>query len=201
MLTLDALHATAETLDDIRDKRAHFLVSVKDNRVKLLTEAMAKHHNLPTTDIRCHTDNPKAEHGRVETRSIRVFSFTSANPAFATVQTAMLVHRRVRQVCTGHSTEEDELYVSSLFARAKTPREWLAIARGHWSIENCLHHIKDRTMKEDRCTAQGTSAVNMSTLRSLAVHLLRQRARFVPHASDAFKADAQKAINVVLNKG
>jgi len=198
ILTLDALHATGETLEDIRAKQAHFLVSVKDNRAKLLAEAMDKLTVISPADIRAHTDKPKTAHGRTETRSIRVFPFASENPNFATIATAMLVHRHTRHVTTGKITQEDELYVSSLHCRAKNAEGWLTVARGHWQIENGLHHVKDRTMKEDRCTAQGESAVNMSTMRSLAVHLLQQRARFVPNAIDAFKANVQKAVDLIF---
>ena len=198
LVTMDALHATGETLAVVKEKHADFLVSVKANRPALRTEALEELARLPSEDILGGKDNPKTAHGRVETRSIRVFPFVSDDQDFASVKTAMVVHRRTRIATSGRVTEEDELYVSSVYYSAKSTKRWLTDIRGHWHIENGLHHTKDRTMKEDRCVAQGTSAVNMSTLRSLTVHLLRSCARFAPNASDAFKANSQKAVDLVL---
>lgn len=50
----------------------------------------------------------------------------------------------------------------------------LAFARGHWSIENRLHHVRDVTFDEDRSQVRkGHGAQMMACLRNLAVSLLR----------------------------
>jgi len=175
------------------------MVSVKDNRPQLLAEAMSAFESASPARIGAHLDPPEAGHGRIVTRGIKTIPFKPGNPVFATVNSAMLIHRHTVDKLIGKVTDEDELYMSSLPAGAKRPKCWLDTARAHWHIE-ALHHVKDRTLKEDRCTAQGATAVNMSTLRSLAVHLLRQTARYAPRASDAFKANVQKAIDLVMSK-
>lgn len=195
---MDALHATQETLDMVREKHADFLVSVKGNRPELCSEATATLAGIRPVDLLIAKDNPKTEHGRCETRSIKVFPFVSSDPGLASIKTAMYVHRRTRTIKTGVVTEEDELYMASVYYSAKYAKEWLDVTRGHWHIENGLHYVKDRTMKEDRCVAQGTSAVNMASLRSVATHMLRSSTRYVQNASDAFKANAQLALDLVL---
>jgi predicted transposase YbfD/YdcC len=175
------------------------MVSVKDNRPQLLAEALNALENVSPARLGIHVDPPEIGHGRIVTRGIKTFPFKPGNPVFATVNSAMLIHRHTVEKLTGKTSDEDELYMSSLPAGAKRAKCCLDITRAHWHIE-VLHHVKDRTLKEDRCTAQGATAVNMSTLRSLAVDLLRKTARYAPRASDAFKANVQKAIDLVMSR-
>ena len=73
---------------------------------------------------------------------------------------------------TGNTTR-----VASLPATACTPGQILQLTRGHWGIENCLHHRKDRSMDKDRCRASESGIGRiMSCLRSLAT-LVAGRAR------------------------
>jgi hypothetical protein len=60
----------------------------------------------------------------------------------------------------------------------------MELARGHWSIENRLHWVRDVTFDEDRCRIRkGAGAQNMACLRNLAISLLRMAgARYIPTA-------------------
>ena len=54
-----------------------------------------------------------------------------------------------------------------------SPDDFLRIIRGHWSIENCLHHRKDRSFDEDRNRASRKGiAQPMCFLRSIAALML-----------------------------
>jgi len=53
------------------------------------------------------------------------------------------------------------------------PQSLLALARGHWEIENRLHHVKDRTLGEDADRTRRGATI-LARLRSLAVGLLEQ---------------------------
>jgi hypothetical protein len=44
--------------------------------------------------------------------------------------------------------------------------------RGHWSVENQNHHVRDVVMKEDRCTT-GRKPEILARLRSMALNCLR----------------------------
>lgn len=71
---------------------------------------------------------------------------------------------------------EDHYYLTSLEAAddsATDAKTLLAIARGHWAIENRLHHCKDRSMHEDAQQAK-KGASTLARLRSLALGLLDQ---------------------------
>ena len=46
--------------------------------------------------------------------------------------------------------------------------------RGHWSIENRLHYVRDTTFQEDRSQVRKRAAPHMmASLRNLAIGLLR----------------------------
>ena len=68
---------------------------------------------------------------------------------------------------------EDRFYLTNIAASHKdgSPQALLAIARGHWEIENGLHWVKDVSMGEDACRNK-TAAIGLAWLRSIAVFLL-----------------------------
>ena len=64
--------------------------------------------------------------------------------------------------------------LSSLPTERATPARLLALSRGHWTIENRLHGVRDVTFDEDRSRVRkGAGAQVMASLRNLAIALLR----------------------------
>lgn len=53
-----------------------------------------------------------------------------------------------------------------------TADEMGRIKRGHWSVENRLHHVLDDTFREDRSPAK-RSKNNLALIRKSAYNLLR----------------------------
>jgi hypothetical protein len=52
----------------------------------------------------------------------------------------------------------------------------LALARGHWGIENRLHYVRDVTLAEDRCQVRsGAAPEAFAACRNLALALLRRQ--------------------------
>lgn len=69
---------------------------------------------------------------------------------------------------------EEAFLISSLDLRRHTPAELLAFNRGHWGIENGLHHVRDVTMGEDACRVRTGSAPQvLAGVRNAVVGLLR----------------------------
>lgn len=55
-----------------------------------------------------------------------------------------------------------------------SPAQVLAYNRGHWEIENRLHHVRDMTYDEDRSQVRkGRRPHVMATVRNVAISLLR----------------------------
>lgn len=72
------------------------------------------------------------------------------------------------------STEETIHGVTSLSPQKASPKQLLAYNRGHWQIENRLHHVRDMTYDEDRSQVRTDQRPHaMATLRNVAISLLR----------------------------
>ena len=64
--------------------------------------------------------------------------------------------------------------LTSLTAQAAPPEQLLVLARGHWEIENCCHHVWDTTYDEDRSQIRTKNGPRMmASLRNFAMGLLR----------------------------
>ena len=80
------------------------------------------------------------------------------------------------------------------------------IIRGHWGIENRLHHVLDRTLREDaQKTRVGEGAVTLSLLRKLSISILNNLLpksysdKYLPEVQAILAAKPRKLLNV-LNK-
>ncbi len=71
----------------------------------------------------------------------------------------------------GKVREEVRYYISSL---APDAGQHLELSRAHWRIENSCHWVLDVVFREDDARARcGDAAQNLSTLRRIALNLLK----------------------------
>lgn len=64
--------------------------------------------------------------------------------------------------------------ITRLSELAADARALLGYTRGHWGVENGLHHTRDVTRGEDRCRVRRGPAPRVrASLRNVAVYLLR----------------------------
>jgi predicted transposase YbfD/YdcC len=82
---------------------------------------------------------------------------------------------RTRRKLNGSLLSHEVIYgVTSRAAEKASPAQVLAFNRGHWSIENKLHWVRDVTFDEDRSQVRkGRGAHLMATLRNISISLLR----------------------------
>lgn len=90
----------------------------------------------------------------------------------------------MKQVCrivrertqNGRRETETAYYVTSVPRSRATAAKLLELVRRHWgAIENGVHHVRDTTLDEDRCTIfRGDAPENLATLRNLALNWLRR---------------------------
>lgn len=74
------------------------------------------------------------------------------------------------------ATEVDvRYYVTSLAPQQADAKALLALTRGHWGIENRLHHVRDVTFEEDRSQMRsGAAPQTFAACRNLVISLLRR---------------------------
>jgi hypothetical protein len=81
-----------------------------------------------------------------------------------------------------------------------TPAELLTYNRGHWSIENSLHYVRDVTFDEDRSRVRtGAGPRMMSSLRNLAIslHRLLNKAVNIAEALRAYSWNPDFALKLI----
>ena len=84
------------------------------------------------------------------------------------------IRREVTEMVSQKYRCETVQGLSSLPVERATPACLLALSRGHWTIENRLHWVRDVTFDEDRSRVRtGAGAQVMASLRNLAISLLR----------------------------
>ena len=102
-------------------------------------------------------------------------------------------------------TEETEIVLSSRPPEKMNAAQWQAFRRGHWTIENPLHYVRDVTFGEDKSTARTKHAPrNLATLRNLVIGLCaldsartKKRASYLPRFRTAASNDHQIALDLV----
>ena len=174
--TLDALHAVGETFETVVASGMDFLVCIKGNAagLKKIIDKHLNHRSRYTTKA----ETIEKSHGRIEERRIEMHSILPWQTGWPHIHTVCRVTRIRKQIRRGKVVKASTVivhYASSFSAYRYSPDRVLKLTRQHWSIENSLHHIKDRSMDEDRnrATADKTGRI-MCCLRSITSQILRR---------------------------
>ena len=82
---------------------------------------------------------------------------------------------RIRQDLNGNLLSEETVYGITSHTNKETGAErLLEIARGHWSIENKVHYVRDVTFNEDSSRIRtGNGAHAMAIMKNFAINILR----------------------------
>jgi len=113
-------------------------------------------------------------HGRIEVRKLQTSTKLNDYVTFPYAAQVCRIHR-ITYNLQGEWMREETVYgITSLSVERADPARLLNLNRGHWSIENRLHWVRDVTFDEDRSqirTKEGPRV--MATLRNLAISLFR----------------------------
>lgn len=160
------------------------MIGVKKNQRRLLQqieEVMKESRQISS----CYAEM-QLNRGRTELRQVKVSDCTDfISKDWVGVSQLICVHRVVRY--KGQQSEEQAYFISSRKSNALLYAEGIRL---HWQIENSLHYVKDVTWQEDASKIRtGNAPQNMSTLKNIAINILRtteplnmaQAIRFVAH--------------------
>ncbi len=127
--------------------------------------------------MRRATEDDRAEthgkgHGRVETRRIQTTTRLTGYLDWPGAKQVCLLERTRR--IKGKKTTETVCAITSLGAEEASAERLLAIARGHWDIENRLHWVRDMSLGEDACRVRtGEAPEILAAIRNAALWLMR----------------------------
>ncbi|WP_373861621.1 ISAs1 family transposase [Micromonospora saelicesensis] len=113
-------------------------------------------------------------HGRREIRTVKVLTLSTGIDFPHAAQALQIRRRRRRLDQPKRFTTETVYAITDLRVHQTKPAQLATWIRGHWSIENKIHWVRDVTYDEDRCQIRtGTGPEVMAALRNAAIGALR----------------------------
>jgi predicted transposase YbfD/YdcC len=170
VVTLDALHCQRDHVTYLAERGAHWIVTVKANQPSLHAELAA----LPWQAVPQATRHADRGHGRREIRTLKILT-VATGIGFPHAAQALQIRRRRRRLDQPNRFTTETVYaITDLRVQQARPAELAAWIRGHWSIENKLHWVRDVTYDEDRSQIRTRSGPQvMAVLRNAAIGILR----------------------------
>lgn len=200
--TMDALLTQAHVAQQILDQGGHYLMVVKQNQPTLYDNIALLFQTPPLPaqpgETQAYTSHGKA-HGRLEQRTVE--SSTALNDYLDWPGVAQVLRRTCRRVTVRSGLVESETTygITSLPRRLAGPEQLERFWRGHWTIENRLHYVRDATLGEDRCQVHtGTAPQVLAALRNGILSLLRYHGwSNIAEANRRYAANPQKALHLL----
>lgn len=175
IVTADAMSCQKETVKKISEKKADYVLSLKENQPTLyheveeyFTAALENPRQYPeVTSIK----TADSGHGRVEQRTYYLSTevdWYEDKAQWRDLHAIGMV--RSKAECNGHISTDIRYFITSLcnietFSNA---------VRKHWGIENSLHWCLDMTFHEDYSRMRKDhSAENMAVVRHIAINILK----------------------------
>lgn len=176
-VTIDALGAQKAVAQQIIDGGGNYVLAVKENQPTLHQAIRVELDDMirvQFTGVR-HEQHQTVDagHGRIETRRVWVTDELDWLPPakdWPGLRSLVVVAAERNVPAHGHSVER-RYFISSLPPEAELHARTI---RGHWSIENRLHHVLDVSFREDDSRIRrGNAPENVARIRRIALNLLR----------------------------
>jgi predicted transposase YbfD/YdcC len=203
VITVDALHTLKKTADLILAQDGDYLMVVKKNQGTLYefgellfrVPAHAADHEV------WNQAGPISEkgHGRLETRTLISGAAQIEDVDWPGVAQVMRRECERIELKTGKVTHEISYGLTSLRVEQASAAEVEALWRGHWTIENRVHYVRDVSFGEDAGhAAAGSTAHALASVRNAVLYLFRQAGwRWVPDALAHYGASVRRALSLV----
>lgn len=203
VITLDALHTLKPTARLILDQGGDYLMVVKKNQRTLyeFLELLFRLPPHPADHEVWDQSGPTSEkgHGRLETRTL-----LSGNAHIEDVDwpgVAQVIRRECERIelKSGKLTREVSYALTSLSPSRADATALQALWRGHWTIENRVHYVRDVSLGEDAGhAAEGATARALASVRNALLYLFRRAGwHLVPDALAHYGASVQRAFSLV----
>jgi predicted transposase YbfD/YdcC len=91
------------------------------------------------------------------------------------LRTIIQVERKIEFIKNKKETQTETAYFISSLPITTKAKIFNQGIRSHWSIENSLHYVKDKTFQEDNSKIISDNApANLSLIRSIALNVFRK---------------------------
>lgn len=175
VFTMDALLTQRKITQTIVDNNGDYFMLAKGNQANLQQDIEFYFDDFSSQIVR-HTTTVELGHGRLERRTL--YATAELNDYLdwpAVGQVGMIERVRVAKNTGKLLSHEREFFVTSLIPERASPPQLLQINRGHWTIENKSHHVRDVSFNEDASRVRkGSSAQVMAAFRNVTLAMLRR---------------------------
>lgn len=166
VFTLDALHTQHSTASLLAG--AGYVMTVKGNQPRLRAAIIDQLREQHPARTRQHSRG----HGRTEERRLSVVPATGID--FPGAQQVFRVTRYTGGLDGQRICKEVVYGITNLRADQADAQQLAALVRGHWSIENCVHWVRDVTYREDASrTRTGNAPAVLAAIRNAITTALR----------------------------
>jgi predicted transposase YbfD/YdcC len=198
--TADALHTHAEFIRLIHELQAETVLTVKGNQPTLYAD-LATYFADPQAHY-VQTQTVDRRRGRLEVRTIKVSTEMNAYlaPTWPFVAQVAQLTRTVTKA--GTTTTEVVYLITTLSASKASPQRLLDLNRGHWSIENRSHYVRDVSFGEDHSRFRSGNAPQiLAALRNLVITLIhRSGSSHIAATRRHFASCPQEALALLSHK-
>jgi predicted transposase YbfD/YdcC len=200
IVTMDALLTQRQIAQQIVDAGGDYVMVVKENQPQLLEDIQTVFALAPMAGERRTTAaTVDLGHGRIEQRELQTSTILAGYSDWPGLAQVLRLERQVILKKTGEVREEVVVGVTSLTPERADAARLLAVVRGHWSIENRSHWVRDVTFDEDRSQVRcGNIPQVMAALRNTVVGLMRWAGYTnIAAACRRFAAQPQAALHLI----
>jgi predicted transposase YbfD/YdcC len=197
LVTMDALLTQREVAQEILARKGDYLMVVKENQPQLFQDIAICFASEPLVDeVRRTAQTVNKGHGRLEVREIVTSAALKGFVDWPGAEQVMQITRTVTKVKTGETTTKSVYAITSLPPSRGSPELLLEANRGHWTIENGIHWVRDVTLGEDNCAVHKDRAPQiLAALRNVVIALLRLHGhKNIAAAIDRYSARPQQAM-------
>jgi predicted transposase YbfD/YdcC len=191
VVTMDALLTQRDLAQQILDQQGHYLMVVKANQPRLLDDIETLFRDPPWLEQERAAEYGVWEscgrgHGRLESRKLEASTALNDYVTWPGIGQVLRRHYRTVHLKSGAISEKVTYGITSLTPQEATPEQLERLWRGHWTIENSVHRVRDVTMGEDAAQVhKGSAAHALAIFRNLLIVLFR-RAKF-PYVKDGIR--------------
>jgi len=171
VVTGDALYCQRALCTQIGAAGGDYLFFVKGNQPRL-EEAILLLFDAPPPGERFATATQTDRHG--SRHEVRQLTASAALTDYLDWPGCQQVARLARRWTEQDASRGEVRHLVTSLSATTTPETLLALARGHWGIENRLHYVRDVTLGEDASRVRSGAAPQvLAALRNVVLTLLR----------------------------
>jgi predicted transposase YbfD/YdcC len=195
VVTMDAGLTQRKLASQILGQHGHYLMVVKRNQRQLYEELALffTEPPLPCDEPWRVVQTIGKGHGRIETRTLTCTAELEGYVRWPGVQQVLRRECERIMVKTGEVTRRVPDGLTSAAPREASAAELEALWRGHWTIANQVHYVRDVTLGEDAGqAARGATAQGLAAVRNGVLTLLRRQGwRNIADAVRTYAASVQ----------